>query len=117
MVAHVFNKRIDAKYPATLSHKTVNGLLRKKLGFDGVVITDDLQMGAISKKYGLRKTLSLAINAGDDMLLIGNQLDPKKVKSTKKLVNTIRSLVHTGEVSIAQIERSYRRIQKLKKKL
>lgn len=117
MVAHVFNKRIDAKYPATLSHKTVNGLLRKKLGFDGVVITDDLQMGAISKKYGLRKTLSLAINAGDDMLLIGNQLDPKKVKSTKKLVNTIRSLVHTGEVSIAQIERSYRRIQKLKEKL
>ena len=117
MVAHVFNKRIDAKYPATLSKKTVNGLLRKKLGFDGVVITDDLQMGAISTKWSLRNTLKLAMNAGDDILLIGNQLDPKKVKSTKKLVNTIRSLLHSGEVNAEQIERSYRRIQKLKEKL
>lgn len=117
MVAHVFNKRIDTKYPATLSKKTVNGLLRKKLGFHGVVITDDLQMGAISTKWSLRNTLKLAINAGDDILLIGNQLDPKKVKSTKKLVNTIRSLLHSGEVNAEQIERSYRRIQKLKEKL
>lgn len=117
MVAHVFNQRIDAKYPATLSAKTVNGLLRNKLGFHGVVITDDLQMGAISKKYGLSQTLKLAINAGDDILLIGNQLDPKKVKSTKKLVNTIVSLVKKGEVSEKDIDESYARIQKLKEKL
>ena len=117
MVAHVFNKRLDTKYPATLSKKTINGLLRKKLGFDGVVITDDLQMGAISTKWNLRDTLKLAINAGDDILLIGNQLDPKKVQSTQTLVHTIRSLLHTGEVNAEQIERSYRRIQKLKEKL
>jgi len=117
MVAHVFNKNLDAKYPATLSKKTVDNFLRKKLGFKGVVITDDLQMGAISKKYSLRKTLKLAINAGDDILLIGNQLDPKQVKSTKKLVNTIRSLVKMGEVKIERIEKSYQRIQKLKEKL
>jgi len=116
MVAHVFNKRIDAKYPATLSKKTVNGLLRKKLGFDGVVITDDLQMGAISKKYGLRTTLKLAINAGDDILLIGNQLDPEQVKATKKLVQTIKSLVKTGEVKAKQIDKAYSRIQELKAK-
>jgi len=117
MVAHVFNKRLDAKYPATLSKKTVNGLLRQKLGFHGVVITDDLQMGAISKKYGLKKTLKLAINAGDDILLIGNQLDPKKVKSTKKLVNTIISLVKSGAIKEQRIDQSYARIQTLKKKL
>jgi len=117
MVAHVFNKNLDSKYPATLSKKTVDGLLRKKLGFKGVVITDDLQMGAISKKYSLRKTLKLAIKAGDDILLIGNQLDPKQVKSTKKLVNTISSLIKTGEVKVDRIEKSYKRIQKLKEKL
>jgi len=117
MVAHVFNKNIDTKYPATLSKKTVNGLLRKKLGFYGVVITDDLQMGAISKKYSLSKTLQLAINAGDDILLIGNQLDPKKVKSPKKLVNTIRALVKSGDVSMKRIDESYARIQKLKERL
>ena len=117
MVAHVFNKNIDKKYPASLSYKTITKLLRWKIGYHGVVITDDLQMGAISKKYGLRKTLELAINAGDDILLIGNQLDPKKVKSTKKLVNTIRSLVKTGDVKVESIDKAYARIQKLKEKL
>ncbi|KYJ85547.1 glycoside hydrolase family 3 protein [Sulfurovum riftiae] len=117
MVAHVFNKRLDARYPASLSGKTVNGLLRKKLGFNGVVITDDLQMGAISKKYGLRNTLKLAINAGDDMLIFGNQLDPKHTVSTKKLVETVKSLIKSGEVNEKSIEYAYRRIQRLKKKL
>jgi beta-N-acetylhexosaminidase len=117
MVAHVFNKKLDAKYPATLSKKTVDGLLRKKLGFEGVVITDDLQMGAISKKYGLKTTLQLAINAGDDILLFGNQLDPRKVVSTIKLVETVKQLVKEGKVSKARIDRSYARVQRLKKKL
>ena len=117
MVAHVFNKKIDAKYPASLSYKTITKLLRGKLGYQGVVITDDLQMGAISKKYGLRNTLKLAINAGDDILLIGNQLDPRAVKSTKVLVKTIVSLVKSGEVKVQSINNAYARIQKLKKKL
>jgi len=117
MVAHVFNKNIDPKYPATLSKKTVEGLLRKKIGFKGVVITDDLQMGAITQKYSLKKTLELAINAGDDMLLFGNQLDPRKVVSTKRLVETIERLIREGKVSKARIEASYTRIRKLKKRL
>jgi len=117
MVAHVFNRNIDTKYPATLSAKTVNGLLRKKLGYKGVVITDDLQMGAISKKYGLKNTLQLAINAGDDILLFGNQLDPRKVVTTKKLVETIVKLVKEGKVSKRSIDNSYSRVQNLKRKL
>jgi beta-N-acetylhexosaminidase len=92
-------------------------LLRKKLGFNGVVITDDLQMGAISKKYGLKMTLQLAINAGDDILLFGNQLDPRKVVSTKKLVETVKALVKEGKVSKTRIDQSFQRIQKLKERL
>ncbi len=117
MVAHVFNKKIDAKYPASLSYETITKMLRWKLGYHGVVITDDLQMGAISQKYGLKNTLKLAINAGDDILLIGNQLDPKKTVSTKKLVDTIVRLVQSGEVKLESIEKANRRIQKLKEKL
>jgi len=117
MVAHVFNKRIDAKYPATLSSKTVNGLLRKKLGYQGVVITDDMQMGAISQKYSLKTTLQLAINAGDDILLFGNQLDPRHIVKTKTLVETIKALVKSGKVSEQSITNSYNRIQRLKRKL
>ncbi len=117
MVAHVFNKKLDANYPTTLSRKTVEGLLRKKIGFQGVVVTDDLQMGAISQKYALKKTLELAINAGDDILLFGNQLDPRKVVSTKRLVQTIERLIREGKVSKTRIDASYTRIQKLKTRL
>lgn len=117
MVAHVFNKNIDALYPATLSSKTVNGLLRKKIGFNGVVITDDLQMGAISKKYGLSKTLELAINAGDDILLFGNQLDPKKRVTTKRIVDTVLRLVKAGKVHLKSIKNANIRISNLKRSL
>jgi len=117
MVAHVFNKNIDSLYPATLSYKTINILLRKKLGFNGVVITDDLQMGAISKKFGLRKSIKLAINAGDDILLFGNQLDPRRTLSTKRLVDTILSLLKSKEINIESIKRANRRVKRLKKSL
>ncbi|WP_415406427.1 glycoside hydrolase family 3 protein [Sulfurovum sp. CS9] len=117
MVAHVFNKKIDRTYPASLSFTTVTKKLRWRLGYHGVVITDDLQMGAISKKYGLKNTLKLAINAGNDILLFGNQLDPSKIVSTKRLVDTIMLLVKSGDVEIENINKAYTRIQKLKKKL
>jgi len=117
MVAHVFNRKLDAQYPASLSRKTVEGMLRKRLGFDGVVITDDLQMGAISQKYTLAQTMQLAINAGDDILLFGNQLDPRKTVSTRKLVQTVETLLKKGKITPARIDRSYQRIQKLKEKL
>ncbi len=117
MVAHVFNKNIDAKYPATLSAKTVNGLLRQDFGFDGVVITDDLQMGAINKKYGLKNTLKLGINAGNDILLFGNQLSVKSMVKTSTLVNTVKSLLKSREVNLADIEKSNGRLEKLKEKL
>ena len=117
MVAHVFNKNLDAKYPATLSEKIVNGLLRQDFGFDGVVITDDLQMGAIQNKYGLKSTLKLAINAGNDILLFGNQLSVKSMVKTSTLVNTIKGLVTSGAVNLEDIEKSNGRLERLKEKL
>lgn len=117
MVAHVFNKNIDPEYPATLSNKTVNQLLRKEFGFDGVVITDDLQMGAINNKYGLKNTLKLAIGAGNDILLFGNQMALKSMVKTDTLVDTVKSLIKSGEVRLADIEKSNERLERLKEKL
>jgi len=74
-------------------------------------------MGAISKKYGLKKTLQLAINAGDDILLFGNQLDPRHTVSTKKLMDTIVKLVKQKKVREQSINNAYIRIQRLKRKL
>ncbi|MDQ1326274.1 MAG: beta-N-acetylhexosaminidase [Campylobacterota bacterium] len=117
MVAHVFNQKLDPDYPASLSFKTVTQKLRQNLGYRGVVVTDDLQMGAISQKYGLRDTLKLVINAGNDLLLFGNQLDPQKAVSTKTLVGLIAELVKSGEIKEENIDKAYRRIQRLKEKL
>jgi len=117
MVAHVFNKKIDPKYPASLSRKIIMGKLRHELGYNGVVITDDLQMGAISKKYTMKEILELAINAGNDIVLIGNQLGATRTLSTKKLIGDIANMVDKGDIKYDTIEDAYRRIQKLKQKL
>jgi len=117
MVAHVFNKKLDAKYPATLSKKIIKGKLRGEFGFNGVVITDDLQMGAINKKYGLKNALKLAINAGDDILLFGNQLSVKSMVKTSTLVNNIKALIKSGAVNLKDIEASNERVRVLKEKL
>ncbi len=117
MVAHVFNAKLDSRYPASLSKKVVNGKLREEFGFNGVVITDDLQMGAINKKYGLKNTLKLAINAGDDILLFGNQLSVKSMVKTSTLVNMIKELIQSGDVNPSDIEASNERVERLKAKL
>ena len=117
MVAHVFNEKLDKERPASLSYATITRKLRKDLGYQGVVITDDLQMGAISQKYKLKDTLKLAINAGNDILLFGNQLDPAKIVKTKTLIDTIRELVKSGKVKEKSINISYKRVQELKSKL
>jgi len=111
MTAHIFNKHLDQKYPATLSHKINTKLLREKLGFDGVIISDDLQMKAISDHYSLKETVTLAINAGVDMLLFGNQLS---TTDTKKIIETIFEQVKTGEIKYADILNSNQRIDKIR---
>lgn len=116
MVAHVFNEKLDKIYPASLSSNTITHLLRNKMGYDGVVITDDLQMGAISSRYGLKNTLKLSINAGVDILLFGNQLNPNQTVSTKQLIETISQLVQKKEIDIAKIDSAFLRIKRLKTK-
>jgi beta-N-acetylhexosaminidase len=116
MVAHVFNKNLDEKYPASLSFKTITKKLRNEMGYGGVVITDDLQMNAIDTKYGLSETLHLAINAGDDILLFGNQLNPSDVLTANELVSEIMNLIDKGAIDRATIEKAYTRIKRLKNK-
>ena len=113
MTAHIFNRHIDEKYPATLSKKT-NAILRDS-GFDGLLISDDLQMQAISKNYDLNTTLTKAINAGVDILLFGNQL--AKPIMIESLVKNIEALVQNGEIKLSRIKEANRRINSVKKGL
>lgn len=114
MVAHVVNRKLDdSGLPATLSKNMITGLLRDNLNFDGVVITDDMQMKAITDYYGLATALTLTINAGSDMVIFGNQLE--QYQNPKELINLIESKVHTGEISEARINEAYNRIVKMKR--
>jgi len=112
MTAHVFNKNLDKKYPATLSHKVNTEILRNKLGFKGVIISDDLQMKAISKHYSLKKTATLAINAGVNMLLFGNQLAYQNID---ELIDTIYEQIKNKQIDFSKIEESNTLIASLKK--
>jgi beta-N-acetylhexosaminidase len=115
MTAHNINRQLDASgLPATLSHKMLTGLLRQKLHFKGVIITDDMQMKAISDNYGLDKSLVLAINAGVDMLLFGNNLSEQ---NPKKLIEIIEAKVSSGEIKEQRINEAYERIVALKRSL
>ncbi|NTW55277.1 MAG: glycoside hydrolase family 3 [Chlorobaculum sp.] len=113
MTAHVFNARLDSLYPATLSKATVSGLLRNDLGFRGVVISDDMQMKAIADRYGLEEAIRLAIDAGVDILLFGNNVS-YDAQIAENATGIIRRLVETGAIPAERIDASFRRIMALK---
>ncbi|EAT15996.1 glycoside hydrolase family 3 protein [Desulfuromonas acetoxidans] len=116
MTAHVFNSHLDANDPATLSRPIITGLLRGVLGYEGVVISDDLQMKAISAHYGLETAIEKALNAGVDMLVFGNNLSYNE-HSVEQAVTIIQRLIKQGKVSEARIDESWRRITMLKRRL
>ncbi len=119
MTAHIINRTWDsASLPATLSGKVINGMLREGMGFKGVVFSDDMQMNAISKNYGFENAIALAINAGVDVLMFGNNVNPKDRPATAGEVHAIiRKLVAEGKVTPARIDASYNRIMAFKKGL
>ena len=113
MTAHVYNANLDRTYPATLSKPVVTGLLRDSLGFKGPVISDDMQMRAVSDHYSLETAILQALTAGVDILLFANNssYDPE---IAQKAASIIRSFVDDGTVSVTRIDSSYRRILTLK---
>lgn len=116
MTAHIFNSTLDPEHPATLSKSTITGVLRRRLGFDGVVVSDDMQMKAMRSYYSLEQAVELAVNAGVDILLFGNNLnyDPGVAKRAHAL---LLRMVHDERISEERIRQSYERVMRLKKRL
>jgi beta-N-acetylhexosaminidase len=113
MTAHIFNANIDSVWPATLSEKTINGLLRDSLGFEGVVFSDDMQMDAIREEFGLETAIQQAINAGVDVLIFGNNLHYEP-DIADRAIGIIQQLVREGKIEKETIEKSLARIDSLK---
>lgn len=113
MTAHVVNKHLDSQgLPATLSHEILTGILRDTIGFDGVIISDDLQMHAIAHHYSLDEALCMTINAGADMMIFGNQWG--KINAPE-IIDIIERLVVDKKISSDRIDDAFRRVVRLKK--
>jgi len=112
MAGHLVNGQIDASAPASLSHGTVTDLLRGELGWAGVVITDDLQAGAITTNFGKEDAVALALDAGNDLLLFANQqvYDPGVVAWA---IDLIEGFVQSGRIAETRIDASYERVTAL----
>jgi len=108
MTAHILYPRLDPDFPVTLSEKILRGLLRGRLGFEGVVISDDIEMGALAANFPPREILKRAFLAGVDIILAVGGLD------ALKLIGEVKSLLGSGELSEEQIEEGVRRVLRLK---
>jgi beta-N-acetylhexosaminidase len=114
---HVINCHLDTNcVPATLSKIITTEILRDVLGFKGVVFSDDMQMDAICKNYGLDNSIRMAINAGIDVLVFGNNVLLSKQNSAKQIHAIIKKMVLSGQISESRINESYQRIIDLKSK-
>ena len=109
MVAHILMTQFDLQRPASLSPAVVTGLLREELGFDGVVFTDDLTMGAVSQTYGMGEAAVLAVEAGCDMALVCHRQDNLKAARSALL-----EAVDSGRVSMERLDESVYRVLALK---
>ncbi len=113
MIAHVYFSALEAdnKIPATISKAVVTDLLREKMGFDGVITTDCLEMNAISKTIGTAEGALQALKAGVDMLMISHSHTLQH-----EAIERIVTAVDTGEITEERINQSVERIVALKKK-
>lgn len=111
MVAHILLPQLDKNNPASMSKAVMTDLLRKQLGFKGVIITDDMTMGAITEHFDIGKAAVESVKAGSDIILVGH--DYNKVV---KIISSLKTAVQNGEISQQRLNESIERIIQLKKK-
>lgn len=116
MSGNLVNGRIDVGRPASLSRATISGRLRGEIGWQGVVITDDLQAKAITDRYGADEAIALAIEAGNDLLLFANQ-QVYVGDVASRVVEAIVGHVQSGRISAARIAESAARVDALRRRL
>ena len=109
MVGHILMPQLDSNNPATLSHIMVTDILREEMGFDGVICTDDLTMGAITEAYGIGEAAVRAVEAGCDLLLVCHEEE-----NLEAVYTALLSAVESGRISEQRLNESVLRILSLK---
>ena len=107
MTAHVIFEPLDAVYPATLSGPMLSGLLREKMGYQGLVVSDDIEMRAIADHFGVEDTVVRGLNAGVDQFLCCHTAE-----LAHRAIDAVIHAVESGAVSRETLERANQRIER-----
>ena len=118
MTAHLYHRDFagNTDEPVTLSHRAIEGVLRGEFGYAGVVITDDLDMGAIRSRYSLDEAVVRAIAAGNDIVMLSNSAKPDD-NLPSRMIATVKAAVADGRITRARIEQAHQRVVAMKVRL
>ncbi|OFW62370.1 MAG: hypothetical protein A2Z35_01340 [Actinobacteria bacterium RBG_19FT_COMBO_36_27] len=116
MTAHIMNTDIDPDNPATLSSIFLQDILRGELNYEGVIVSDDMQMGAIVTNFGFEEAIIKAINAGCNLLIFSNNGPSYDKGIAQKSFEAILKAVRSGKITEEEINSSYTRIKELKER-
>ncbi|GHA34052.1 sugar hydrolase [Streptomyces tauricus] len=111
MSAHILVPALDPAHPATLSRRVLTGLLREELGFDGLIVTDGMEMQAISATYGIERGSVLAIAAGADAICVGGGLADEE--TVLRLRDALVTAVRSGELPEERLADAAARVRAL----
>lgn len=111
MVAHILLPKIDDKSPASFSKTVITDILRKDLNFNGVVITDDMTMGAVMKNFKIEEAAVMSLKAGTDIILVCHDYN-----NQIKVIDNIKKSIENGNLSMEEVDEKLYRILKLKDK-
>jgi beta-N-acetylhexosaminidase len=107
MLSHIRFRNFDARWPASLSSSIAGDYLRRKLGFAGLVLTDDFDMGAIAKHYDMPTIVGQSLQADIDILLICHQ-SPKIEDAFNEIVTRCEASEQLAEMGSLSLERIFR---------
>lgn len=113
MASHILYPAIDDKYPATLSKSIITDILKEKLGFKGMIVTDSLTMGAINQNYTHREIVRLAVNAGIDLMIFCGKAD---INDQIDIYNCLLDEVKIGNIPMTRVDESVNKILNYKNK-
>lgn len=111
MVGHILLSKVDSKYPSSMSYEIVTNILRKDLGFNGLVVSDDMTMGAITENYSIEEASIKSINAGVDLLLVCHNYE-----NTENVLKALKEAVLNGTISKERLDNALYNIISIKEK-
>ena len=110
MLGHLYHAELsDGSEPVTLSRRAIEGLLRQRLGFDGVVVTDDLDMGAIRRRHPPVEAAVMALGAGADMIMASNSAKPDD-DLPLRILDGVGEAIARGQLSEARVRQAHARV-------